>query len=223
MRVVSWNMNFWQQRSTHAEAWAYLMKDLRPDLALLQESVPPAELAEQRKCVWQAIGDKRDWGSTICAPALAIWPIGFRTHYGGSVTAAEITLSSGRLLIAVSLYARLEDGYSITALHRIFSDLTPLLDSTKHPVVLGGDFNASVKWDAKQNQRSHRILFDRVEDFGLRSAIPIAEQPSTYKDWGMLDYIFVSKGLDVDCSVGVAGRAEGLSDHKPLIAELDLS
>src|SRR4051794_21927864 len=41
MRVVSWNMAYWQRRAQWREAWAFLTKELAPDIALLQEAVVP--------------------------------------------------------------------------------------------------------------------------------------------------------------------------------------
>jgi hypothetical protein len=35
--VITWNLGFWQHRSRHDEAWAYMRTEIKLDLALLQE------------------------------------------------------------------------------------------------------------------------------------------------------------------------------------------
>ena len=42
MRIVSWNMNYWQTKAaTRIAAWHYLREGIRADVALLQECMPP--------------------------------------------------------------------------------------------------------------------------------------------------------------------------------------
>ena len=48
MRVVTWNMNHWQRGGKATEAWTYLDEHLRPDVALLQETVPPPDRSRTR-------------------------------------------------------------------------------------------------------------------------------------------------------------------------------
>jgi hypothetical protein len=47
MRIVTWNMDYWQHHAVHAEAWHWLLDELDPDLALLQECVPPDWVRER--------------------------------------------------------------------------------------------------------------------------------------------------------------------------------
>jgi len=72
MRVtlVSWNMDHWKTNKAHRrEAWDYLLGDLAPDVALLQEAVPPADLGCSRQirqalrnrhldCAWSPVGSR---------------------------------------------------------------------------------------------------------------------------------------------------------------------
>lgn len=67
MRVVSWNMNHCM-RSSHArtQAWEYLRDELRADLALVQETLPPKAF----KSVYRAIDENNprlNWGSAVVA------------------------------------------------------------------------------------------------------------------------------------------------------------
>ena len=40
LRILTWNMNHWQKKSMHEKIWKYLDKELAPDIALIQETVP---------------------------------------------------------------------------------------------------------------------------------------------------------------------------------------
>ena len=114
----------------------------------------------------------------------------------------------------------------------MFSDLTPILDNTrdswgkKRKIILGGDFNASFQWDDQQPGESHRIMFERLENFGMVD--PLREkynQPvqtwrssNSKKSW-QLDYVFVSNNLAErvkDVNVLYSKEIEQLSDHNPI-------
>jgi hypothetical protein len=68
LRVASWNMNHWRQPTrpddTRAQAWTFLRHELRPDVALLQETVPPASIGRS-SFVYREIADYRPWGSAV--------------------------------------------------------------------------------------------------------------------------------------------------------------
>ena len=62
LRIATWNMNHWQRNAEQrVEAWRYLREEIRADVALLQEAVPPADL----RSVYRPIGGVRPWGSAI--------------------------------------------------------------------------------------------------------------------------------------------------------------
>ena len=144
-------------------------------------------------------------------------------------------------LTLVSLYGKIESdghakGYSITNLHRIFSDLTGLLNGHmggKRNVILGGDFNASTQFDKAQNNRSHELLFARVEDFGLQNAYTLAgnknhiqtlRRADSTKPW-QDDYLFISKSLTngfKGCEVIDTPDVRRFSDHNIVVADIEL-
>jgi hypothetical protein len=64
MKILTWNMGYWQYRNEHDEAWEYLIQEIKPDIALLQEAVPPDDLEESGKVLWKPI-KRRGWGSGI--------------------------------------------------------------------------------------------------------------------------------------------------------------
>ena len=130
-------------------------------------------------------------------------------------------------------------GYSITTLHRMFSDLTHLFEGElqrggRPKIILGGDFNASPQWDDKYRVKTHRIFFQRLEAFGLVDCQEqfTKDRPRALRHskgrvpfpW-VNDYIFASTSL-VKKTVAhqVIERPEmlNLSDHNPVVVKFDL-
>ena len=97
-------------------------------------------------------------------------------------------------------------GYSITNLHRMLSDLTGLFNGhigRKRKIIMCGDLNASTQLDEIQKNNSHKILFDRIEDFGLKDVYKLSGNKShvqtlrharSKKPW-QNDYFFISDSL----------------------------
>ena len=157
--------------------------------------------------------------------------------YTGALVGAEVTLpipSRITKITVFSLYGLLESigkvGYSIPTLHRMLSDLTPILETEKREryIIIGGDFNADVQLD-KGRHHSHKIFFSRLEDFGLVNCHPERQQTffrkktAPYQD----DYIFVSENIKnyLKKDTGdVPKDDEALkhSDHKPVVVELNI-
>ena len=172
--------------------------------------------------------------------------------YPGAVAVAMIAgpQPGGAPLVFVSLYGQMEGGYAITTVHQILSDLTFLLDSRLgRNVIVGGDLNCSTQLTGRDRPR-HQNLFERVKTLGLTNLVrPSASgQPSplgcdcdddpclhvqthqhnlSRKPW-QDDYLFCTRAMlpRVDsvrvADAGTAKRWE-LSDHLPIVAEVDLS
>jgi hypothetical protein len=173
------------------------------------------------------------------------------------------------------LYGLIEDegdarGFAITNLHRMLSDLTPLLvgrvkrpkqpeqpksdspdqseppalseqleqskqPSKKRNIILGGDLNASLQCDDTQRGRSHKIFFDRLEDFGLEDVYKVLEMPypqqtlrypRSDRKW-QNDYFFVSESLymyktETKCEIICNEDVKKYSDHNPVLLTLNL-
>ena len=224
-------MGFWSHRSVATDAWDYLEQKIAPDIALLQECVPVAERRKQC-CVWRDISGSRRWGSAVVTRGLRLAEVHLKkNYYPGALTVGEVTLPDQSTLIAISLYGQLEDTYSITGLHRMLSDLTPLLHGKLHKgrapkVILGGDLNASRQMDAKQGDNSHHIFFQRLENFGLvdcQGAFGDG-RPRTLRhrssDFPWInDYIFASEELAehvIASEVIENPELLGFSDHNPV-------
>lgn len=116
--------------------------------------------------------------------------------------------------------------YAVTTLHRVLSDLTIHLEdpSRRALAVLGGDFNCNPKWDLKSKHPTNQVLIDRVEAYGLRSVLPIDArvQIPTFKK-SQIDYLFAGRGLEGEGVVDTDGPLAGLSDHRAVEADLQIT
>jgi len=68
MKLISWNMNYWQQKDNHDLAWDYLVNTINPDIALLQETVVP-ELYKEQTVFLEShtcrVQDPIKWGTCV--------------------------------------------------------------------------------------------------------------------------------------------------------------
>ncbi len=179
VRVVSWNMDHWRRRGARQQtaAWEYL-ESLNPDYALLQETVPPPGLpADRRVHRKEGIEGRGKWGSAVVSFAGPIRElvdaqspyskkakrVSLHRTLAGSLAVAEV----GKGVVLVSAYGTFEEGYTVTTVHKLLSDLTPLLDSrSTKGVVLAGDLNVSTQWLGPHRPR-HRNALERVATLGL--------------------------------------------------------
>ena len=231
-------MAYWSHKQHEKEAWEYFTKELGCDVMLFQESFPNIDILSSEQLIWNAIGDSRPWGSGIYCPKYKIKEYSFKNNFIGAVTAAEVEIRSDLKLIIISLYGLMEKisgvVYSVPNLHRMFSDLTGILESkdTKHRVVIGGDLNVSMQFDAQQTGNSHRVLFDRLTEFGLVNCfdnyfddfVQTHRHTRSDKPW-QNDYFFISKKLDMhleDCMVIDNDKIRKLSDHNIVIVEIEV-
>jgi len=236
--LSTWNMDYWKHRKSFRETCAYYLEDIDSDIRIFQEALPDYTVFKKESLVWHAIGDRRTWGSGIYCEKYPIREYSFKTDLYGSVVAAEIDVRPDYSLIVVSLYGILEgingEFYSITNLHRIFSDLTGIIEGskTKKRVVIAGDFNASLQFDDRQPVKSHRVLFDRLKAWGLHSCFEghYADFIQTYRNEKSIvpwqsDYIFISSFLIPllkSCLVIENEKVKSKSDHNIVHIELDL-
>jgi len=234
------------------ESWAYLLNELNPDIALLQETVPPTDHSCSSYLIYGEAGDtykgKRGWGSAVLTKNMTLRELSFENQYAGALVGGEVTLSNEVTLTVFSLYGLMEHGYSTTTVHRMLSDLTFILNGEgvykgkNQRVIIGGDFNASLQcdedWRKKHPRRTyyrnaHRILFARLRDFNLHncfsrfysSPVQTLRHRSSEKPW-QNDYIFVTGELQshlTSCKVIDSAEVKNLSDHNPVIAEFDIN
>jgi len=177
LRVVTWNMNHaFRSLELRDRAWAYLAETVHPDIALLQEAVP--KIGRVPSPVFRAGGisdtrfapaRKRGWGSAIVSYGPTVQEMDpFRgrfqksfepplTLYGtfpGSVAVAKVAEHD---IVMVSVYALITHGYADTTVHRILSDLTPLIDSRHGKRVVGEAQSVARILRASPPARSTRV------------------------------------------------------------------
>jgi len=233
MRLVTWNLR------KNIAALNYAFDELDADVALLQEVVASnlANLSNEQY-LWDPVsgpfGVRKKFGSAIVSKEAPLVPVSFDTLYPGVLTTAETTMADGTVLTLISLYGVIVKTYSITTLHRMFSDLTHLFDQRKKKseFIVAGDFNASIQWDERLRSNPHQLLFERVLGFGLVDCLAKFNHTPirTFRKKGakipwQLDYVFCSKKLAdrvVRCEVVENEEVTKLSDHNPIITEFDL-
>jgi len=258
MKLISWNMDYWRRKTAAAQAaaWAFL-REQRPSYALLQEAVP-LNVAKSH-CVFREDGieGKGRWGSAVVSfggPISAVSEArspfgkgklarGFMKTMPGCVAVAD----PGKGPLLISIYGAFDEGYAVTTVHSILSDLTPLIDSSwRRGVVVAGDLNVSSQWLGSHRPR-HRNALDRFETLGLVSclgherpagsrleACPCEDPecrhvrtlryPRSRVPW-QTDYVFVSRPLQrrvTKCEVIDRGDPDPwqFSDHCPVLLEL---
>lgn len=139
-------------------------------------------------------------------------------------------------ITAISVYGIFcKHNYTTTTMHRILSDLTPLLrgDRSNRTFFMGGYYNVSPQWDERYKHRdpSHKLVFDRIEDLRLVDC--------TYQHFGRQvqtnyhsrsdfplqnDYIHASRVLTsklVMCQVLNETPVRDFSDHMPVHIQFD--
>lgn len=237
IKIATWNMAYWNYKAFQSEAWEYFLDNLNCDILLFQESFPDYNKLQPNKLVWNKIGGTRPWGSGIYSSKYDIKEVLIDTKFIGSVTAAEVSLTQDFKLIVISVYGLMESilgvTYAVPNLHRIFSDLTGLIEgrNTKHRLVIGGDLNASLQIDAQQVGNSHKVFFDRLREFQLvncfdnyyKDFIQTHRHSRSKKPW-QNDYFFISKKLEknlVNCEVISNETVNKFSDHNPVVIELN--
>lgn len=204
MRIISWNMNHCMRSSAlRKRAWEFLRDELRPDIALLQEASPP----DDANSVYRPIDAKKRqlaWGSAVVSfrPDIVLKPrprVALPDCYTVSVTGdqlpdshpgacaiADALDSKGRFqFTAVSLYGQWEAManrriYSCARLHRMISDLTGVLDtSRRRPVLIAGDLNITTQ-KAYERQTPEEtagaaVVFDRLKAWGLADCFELTK------------------------------------------------
>ena len=238
LKLATWNMAYWTHKRYEIDAWKYFTQEIDCDILLFQESYPNLEILNQNRLVWNKIGGTRPWGSGIYSPKFKIKEFSFKNSFIGAVTTAEIEIRPDFKIIVISLYGLMEIisnvTYVIPNLHRMFSDLTGILESkdTKHRIILGGDLNASLQIDQQQTGNSHQVFFNRLKEFQLANCfdnyyqdfVQTHRHSRSDEPW-QNDYFFISKKLEkclTSCSVVDTDEVRKLSDHNPVIIELDL-
>ncbi len=143
MRIVSWNMGCGPRtakyRKTHTEAWHYLLDELKPDIALIQEALFSAiEIVAQQGALFWSEEHGSDSGAAIFyRKGLQAKPIALQSE-GSFLAGAEIIIPNGSFSF-VSIHVGPGD-YK----HNV-KDVFDVLEPRLKPInfVAGGDLNAA--------------------------------------------------------------------------------
>jgi endonuclease/exonuclease/phosphatase family metal-dependent hydrolase len=135
MKVLTWNMGYWLHREAHGKAWNFLLNEIQPDIALLQETKPPTNL-EKKSILFKPV---RDWGTGLFSTSVIGKEIPLN-DYPGRVAAAKIE-SLGSSIVAISIHAPI-------IRNRVFPHLDKIFDAVEHVVgdssfIVGGDLNSA--------------------------------------------------------------------------------
>lgn len=271
LRLLSWNMGCGGPGPR--ANWQNVRDEAGVDIALLQEAPEPfghddLDVVPRLGSFWMLGGRSRArtciarLSDRVRVEEIPARPLGsagtneLAVSYPGSLTAAVVTvLESDEQFVVVSAYAPWESPlgwthpiYSDASMHRLLSDLSPLLCTPRKPVILAGDFNsvldsrddsAGADWTGR-----NASVFRRLGELGLSLAGPQAplgrqatprppDLPEGTKNVptfrttagnvvNQLDYAYVTRELHG--RVEVAARNEehdwGPSDHCRLTLEV---
>jgi endonuclease/exonuclease/phosphatase family metal-dependent hydrolase len=228
MKILTWNLGFWQYSSKHDQAWDYLCNNIKPDLALLQEVKPPSWLPPNNFIFHEIT---RGWGTAIYSPSIPLSRENF-SLYPGRVVLATATLDHNVPLFFASIHAPIINGRVFPHLDNIFVELESKRQT--RTTVIGGDLNSARLAEKVWPGHGHGQFFDRIDSgdpwTDCYRKFNTSEIQTFFRDSSLHlfqdDHLFVSRDLSNrirSCNVIDNDLTRSVSDHIPLIAELDLS
>jgi endonuclease/exonuclease/phosphatase family metal-dependent hydrolase len=246
MRIVTWNMDCWKRPAkTHEEAWTFLLEELHPHIALVQETrvrslkdyeVLPTSALERGTSL-KAL----TWGSAILSRVgtpvtrLEIRPTDIAERGAVQVASCDVD-GLGDMTIA-NIHTRLDD--DPTALQKVIPNLRKTLevvtDSLSERFMVGGDFNTGrALGTAYGPEYGHELFWRELDSGHMKEALPGGdmEQESYWgTDHGPTAGILQDDHLLFDeetfklvreACVWDTPRVRGLSDHGPIVVDLQV-
>jgi len=224
MKVITWNLGYWQHQSRHDEAWAYLRDEIKPDLALLQEASPP-QRREQEHLLFKPI--HQSWGTALYTRGMPLKELQVK-GYPTRVVAALMEVSSGRKIAAVSVHAPIIRNRVFPYLDKIFDEIERLVGS--HSFVVGGDLNTARLAEKVWRGHGHGPFLERLAEsvfFDCTWKFHNAEQQTFFRKgvkypW-QDDHLFVSHDIAdqvKSCDVLKNEVTLRVSDHIPVVTEI---
>ena len=230
MRLVTWNCNLSLGKKLDA------LLSLEPDIAVVQECEQSLQLPDGYHFVWMGNNPRKGLGVITKELGLEISPLA-KDNWGYFLP-VSIDVDRLRLLAtwAFNHRAGARIGPSYTGNPRsVIATLRDWLEDGRS--IVAGDFNNSVVWDHIGRAARFRDINDDLEQLGLFSAYHRA----TGEDFGQeskatffhtknpekpfhIDYCFLDESINckqIDVAAFPAWR--GLSDHVPVIADLELA
>ena len=227
MRVASWNLGYWQHQKYHNEAWEYLRDVIRPDIALLQETVIPT-LAEDESVIFSQI--RKPWGTAVYAKGIRLDKLP-TTVNPPRVAAATLDLTvDGAPIYVVSIHAPVIDGRVFPQLSNIFEEVQRLVET--HPSIVGGDLNTARLAEKVWPGYGHGPFFEKLERGPFTDCHRQFEptEIQTFFRRGSLhpfqdDHLFTTTSLAkrlTSCRAINDAITQRVSDHIPLVATFEL-
>jgi len=236
IRVVTWNMGCGptasQYRKSHGEAWDYLLRELHPDVALIQEAlVAKIEEARQDHSVTVCdLGPGVTAGTAVLVRGLEVRGVPNVAISSHTYTATtEICTPAGPLtVVSVHVYPGKEQ-------HTDLKRLVDLLGSAsgQQSVLVGGDFNAARHYDDVHGGKKYKTFFAAMEEAGLHDVHWGIHGREVQSFWGHQttepyqdDHFFITKAWSAhihSCNVVDNEVFRRVSDHGPVMLELDIS
>lgn len=227
MKIITWNMGYWQHTKFHDAAWGYLCEVIQPDLAFLQESKPPV-LASNGTIIFTEIHN--GWGTAIYSIDNDISLVEFESDYPNRVCMASLQTEKESGISLVSIHAPIIKNRVFPHLDNIVKEIERELGAES--AIIAGDFNSARLAEEVWPGYGHGPFFERMDESGFVNCYwqLHSKETQTYFREGMInpfqdDHIFVSENLfDAvqRCYVMETEEAKGYSDHIPLVLEVDL-
>ncbi len=231
MRIISWNMGcappMARYRKSHQDAWAYFLKQLKPDIAFIQEALRSSSPEE-------LYGGKLVWSSDIGSESgTAIWvrdgldacPVTMKSE-GSYLAAVELTFSCTPITI-VSVHV---GGPNYRKhLKTLAAELEQSLSGKRF--IVGGDFNAARLLDHVQGGKWFTRYFEHLESRSFCDCHWRQHGKEVQSFWGhqtknpyQCDHYFVDAETinEVkDCHIIDNSDVRHLSDHGPIYLDVN--
>jgi len=247
LRIATWNLNTWINRSkkkiSNNQLWQWAKQYLAADLVVFTEAAtpPPSEIADEWSEVHRPGGfpGVSRWGTVIAGRGLRVERIihfgdyELDTHFPGSLTAADVWHDDKFIATVVGLYLpwrkdKKRDFISspVADLGKMRDDFYQLFSRHNGPFIVAGDLNEELS--------AIPAPLDKLGTSGTRLVDPFTGiAPKTFEqDWldrrqFTLDYLYLSEDLAgrvVNKLGGIADfpTAFTMSDHAPLLVEVSL-
>jgi endonuclease/exonuclease/phosphatase family metal-dependent hydrolase len=236
---------------TNTELWKWADDHLGADVVVFTEAQTPpprAVIEGQWSTAHRPDGfpGVSKWGTVIAARTSSkvrverITSVGADKSYKvdsdfpGTFTAADLFVNDESVATIIGLHLRYRKdkndkfiGHPEDDLDALKKDFEAVFKNRKKPLIVAGDFNYEMEEDPP--------IFKKVfkKEFALVDAFEKQPQATFEQDWGgrhwfRMDYMFVSKILNGCITLKQGGNIDfpeslSMSDHSPLLVEIDLS